>query len=43
MLQSEILFPEKHNTIYFELLSEHFQYEQKKWNARQFVGRVFGV
>ena len=28
MQQSDILFPEKHSTIYFELLAEHIQYEE---------------
>ena len=32
--QSDILFSEKHSTIYLELLAEHFQYEQNKLNAR---------
>ena len=32
--QSDILFPEKHSTIYLELRAEDLQYEQKKLNAR---------
>ena len=50
MQQSDILFPEKHSTIYFELLAEHIQYDQMEilrsgtwglnylYKSRQFCG-----